>query len=162
MKTVAIRSFLLVAFAALLAFGQTSAEYKYAQQELDTETSRLAELDVEIASLKQKVQAILDEVARRQGLAGKTSDAGTTTNAPGQISALKAESGKLIQQLTLLDNIHGAIESALPLLKLKLAQADECVSVYAKTVSEGTADVTVRQSEQIMVCKAIDMYPPVK
>jgi len=44
--------------------------------------------------------------------------------------------------------------------QLRLIHVDDCVKVFRKTIDKTSADLTVRDTELITGCKALDLYPP--
>jgi hypothetical protein len=65
--------------------------------------------------------------------------------------------------LTKLDRLKEQIRDAQALSETRAAQlqhADECASVYRATIDRKNVDLTVRQTEHIASCKALDLYPP--
>jgi len=68
----------------------------------------------------------------------------------------------LLRQLIEITVAHDRIVKELPTLEARLHHADDCVSVYKKTIDEKVVDLTTRESTQIKACKDLDLYPPDK
>jgi hypothetical protein len=49
-----------------------------------------------------------------------------------------------------------------PLLEQQLQHVDECVAVYHRTIDKKNSDLTVRETEAVNGCKALQLYPPSK
>jgi hypothetical protein len=61
------------------------------------------------------------------------------------------------------DRLKEQTKDAQTLVEVRATQvehADECASVYRSTIDRKNADLTVRQTEHIASCKALDLYPP--
>ena len=45
-------------------------------------------------------------------------------------------------------------------LMTRMAHMDECAAVYRATIDKKTSDLTMRESQLVKACQAIDLYPP--
>lgn len=51
-------------------------------------------------------------------------------------------------------------ESEIETLQARLEHADACAAVYRTTIDKRASDLTVRQADQVRMCKDLDQYPP--
>ena len=55
-----------------------------------------------------------------------------------------------------------ALRDELELSKAKLRYADFCASVYRRTWTKKSSDMTLKDSTEISECRFLDMYPPAR
>jgi hypothetical protein len=56
----------------------------------------------------------------------------------------------------------GEMSDELDQLRNQLKYVDSCLATYHKTIDKRSADLTVRESEQVKACQTLDLYPPAK
>lgn len=66
-------------------------------------------------------------------------------------------------QLLPLDNERLRLtQIELPMLKLRMDEADRCLAIFTATIDKKTSDLTTRETEQLQACRSANLYPPPK
>jgi len=117
-----------------------SAEHKYAQHKFDQATKEHIERLAQIEALREKVRQI-----------------------DGQISP---DINTRVDRLRINDRIKDLIsfdestKDDMKKLRDQLEVVDSCALIYRTTIDKRSADITTRESELIMACKMLELYPP--
>ena len=139
-----------------------SAEHQFARQQYEEAIDLLSKLDQQIASIKGQSAGLKSQACRRPDIPLGAEYEAYSDCLDGQDAMIRMRA-TLNARVPPLDNEKRRLTGTeLPILKLRMEYADQCLAIYTTTIDKKASDLTTRETEQLQACRSANLYPPPK